>query len=122
MSYNKQAEPEEWRPVRTHAVLRPIRRGPGKAKRFIGQQEDEKLRRVVRKHPIFYAGAAVPLLLALLFLCLVIWAETAHALPESSYAALDLISVLALILTALYGIYRIFEIWWVTVYIITDKR
>src|SRR5438132_1659505 len=38
----------EWKPEPVHAVIRRFRRGPDKKKRFIGQQNEEIIRRLVR--------------------------------------------------------------------------
>ena len=122
MSNNKQTKTDEWRPVRTHAVLRRFKRGPGKTKSFFGQQKDETLRRVVHEHPIFYLRAGLPFLLSLIFLSLVVWIETTNTLPGSVFPVLYLISGLFIVGSLVYGIWRIFELWWVNVYIITDKR
>ncbi|MFL5592062.1 MAG: PH domain-containing protein [Ktedonobacteraceae bacterium] len=122
MSNIKQAQTDEWRPVRTHAVLRRFRRGPGKTKRFAGQQEGEKLRRIVRPHPVFFVRSVVPLLLALVFLGLVSWIESTNALPGSVFPVLYLISGLFIIASAAFGVYRIFDLWWVNVDIVTNKR
>jgi len=122
MSSTKQAQTDEWKPVRTHAVLRRFRRGPDKTKRFPGQQPDETIRRVVREHPIFYARSGVPFLLAMIFLGLVVWLETRLALPASATPLLDAIAVIAIVGSAIYGIYRIYELWWVNVDIVTNKR
>lgn len=122
MSNNKQTKTNEWLPVRTHAVLRRFKRGPGKTKSFFGQQKDETLRRVVHEHPIFYLRAGLPFLLSLIFLSLVVWIETTNTLPGSVFPVLYLISGLFIVGSLVYGIWRIFELWWVNVYIITNKR
>ncbi len=122
MRVNKHVQSDDWRPVRTHVTLRRFRRGPGKTIRFVGQQEDEKLRRIVREHPIFYVRSVVPFLLTLVFTGLVAWLASGNALAASLYPVLDLICSLALIATGLYGIYRIFALWWANVYIVTNKR
>ena len=122
MSNNKQTKTNEWLPVRTHAVLRRFKRGPGKTKSFFGQQKDETLRRVVHEHPIFYLRAGLPFLLSLIFLSLVVWIETTNTLPGSVFPVLYLISGLFIVGSLVYGIWRIFALWWVNVYIITNKR
>ena len=123
MSSTKQAQTNEWRPVRTHAVLRRFRRGSDKTKRFLGQQEDEKIQgKIIREHPIFYARSAVPFLLSLIFFGLVIWLQTRGVVPQAFFPVLYLISIIAIIGSALYGAYRILELWWVNIDIVTDKR
>ncbi len=118
----KQAPTDEWRPVRSHTILRRFKRGPDKVKRFVGQQDDEKIRRVVREHPLFYARSGLPLLLALALFGFFLWLETKSIIPASSLPFLDVIASLAIIGTGLYCAYRIFELWWVNVDIVTDKR
>ncbi len=122
MSGTKQAQTNEWKPVRVHAMFRRFRRGPDKKKQFVGQQEGETIRRIVREHPIFYAQSALPLLLSLIFLGLVVWLETRNVLPGSLFAILYPISVIAIIATGLFCAYRIFELWWVNIDIVTNKR
>ncbi|HLX56190.1 MAG TPA: PH domain-containing protein [Ktedonobacteraceae bacterium] len=118
----QQAQTDEWRPERVHAMFRRFKRGPDKKKRFIGQQPDEVIRRVVREHPIFYLGSAVPLLLGFVVLGLAVWLEGGHALTGSIYSALDVIIGVYIIGAAAYCAYSIYKLWWVNVYIITNKR
>jgi Bacterial PH domain/PASTA domain len=122
MSSTKQAQTDEWRPERVHNVLRRFRRGPDKTRRFMGQQQGETIRRVVRAHPIFYVWALVPMLLSLVFLGLVVWLETRNVVPSAFFPILYLIGGIALIGSVLYGAYRIFEQWWVNIDIVTNKR
>ncbi len=122
MSGTKQAQTNEWKPVRVHAMFRRFRRGPDKTKRFVGQQEGETIRRIVREHPIFYVQSALPLLGALIFLGVVVWLETRSILPGAMFAVLYPISIFAIIATALFCAYRIFELWWVNIDIVTNKR
>lgn len=122
MSSTKQAQTNEWKPVRVHAMFRRFRRGPDKTKRFVGQQEGETIRRIVREHPIFYVQSALPLLVSLVFLGLVVWLETRNLLPGAMFAILYPISFFAIIATALFCAYRIFELWWVNIDIVTNKR
>ena len=122
MSGTKQAQTNEWKPVRVHAMFRRFRRGPDKTKRFVGQQEGETIRRIVREHPIFYAQSALPLLASLIFLGVVVWLETRNVLPGSIFAILYPISFIAIIATGLFCAYRIFELWWVNIDIVTNKR
>lgn len=121
MSNRRQTQTDEWRPVRTHTVLRRFRRGPGRTIRFVGQQEDETIRHIVREHLIFYARSVLPLLLSLVFLGLVIWIKTTNVLPGSVFPSLYLISGLAIIGSAIYAAYQLL-LWWVNVNIVTNKR
>ena len=121
MSTN-QAQTGEWRPVRIHTMFRRFRRGPDKKKRFNGQQPDEQIRRVVREHPIFFVRTTVPLLLSLIFFGLVVWLQTRGVAPQAFFPVLYLIGIIAIIGSILYSLYRIFELWWVNIDIITNKR
>jgi PASTA domain-containing protein/PH (Pleckstrin Homology) domain-containing protein len=122
MSSTKQAQTNEWRPVRIHTMFRRFRRGPDKKKRFNGQQPDEVIRRIVREHPIFFVRTTVPLLLSLIFFGLVVWLQTRGVAPQAFFPVLYLIAIIAIVGTALYSLYRIFELWWVNIDIITNKR
>src|ERR1700719_1613443 len=87
----QQAPTDEWRPERVHAMFKRFKRGPDKKKRFIGQQPDEVIRRIVREHPIFYLRAALPLLLGFVVLGLVVWLDGTNALPGSVPVTLTVI-------------------------------
>ncbi len=122
MSGTKQAQSDQWKPVRVHAMFRRFRRGPDKKKRFVGQQEGEVIRRIVREHPIFSVESGLPLLIALAFLAVVVWLETRGAVPGPIFAVLYPIAFIAILGAGLYCAYRIFELWWVNIDVITNKR
>ena len=122
MSDKKQAQTNEWKPVRVHAMFRRFRRGPDRKKRFVGQQDGEVIRRIVREHPIFYLQSALPLLVSFVFLGVVVWLETRNVVPGSIFAILYPIAFFAIIGTGLFCAYRIFELWWVNIVVITNKR
>src|SRR5579863_1856031 len=122
MSDKKQAQTNEWKPVRVHAMFRRFRRGPDKKKRFVGQQEGEVIRRIVREHPIFYVESGLPLLASLVFLGVVVWLETRGVVPGPIFAVLYPIAFIAILGSILFCAYRIFELWWVNIDIITNKR
>ena len=122
MSDKKQAQTNEWRPMRVHTMFRRFKRGPDRKKRFVGQQEGEVIRRIVRQHPIFFVDSGLPFLGAMVFLAVVIWLQTRNVVPESIFAILYPIAFLVIIGTILYAGYRLFELWWVNVDIVTNKR
>jgi len=103
-------------------MFRRFRRGPDKKKRFNGQQPDEVIRRIVREHPIFFVRSTVPLLLSLIFFGLVVWLQTRGVAPQAFFPVLYLIAIIAIVGSTLYSLYRIFELWWVNIDIITNKR
>src|ERR1051326_2630832 len=122
MSDKKQVQTNEWKPVRVHAMFRRFRRGPDRKKRFVGQQEGEVIRRIVREHPIFYVESALPLLVSLAFLGGVVWLETRSVVPGSVFAILYPIAFFAILGSGLFCAYRVFELWWVNIDIVTNKR
>lgn len=122
MSDKKQAQTNEWKPERVHAMFRRFKRGPDKKKHFVGQQEGEVIRRIVREHPIFYVQSGLPLLASLVFLSVVVWLETRNVVPGAMFAILYPIAFFAIIGTGLFCAYRIFELWWVNIDIVTNKR
>jgi hypothetical protein len=122
MSGTQQAQVDEWKPMRVHAMFRRFRRGPDKKKRFVGQQEGETIRRIVREHPIFYVQSGLPLVGALIFLGLVVWLQATKLLPEAIFAIAYPFAFIAILVAGLFCAYRIFELWWVNIDIITNRR
>jgi hypothetical protein len=122
MSDKKQVQTNEWKPVRVHTMFRRFKRGPDGKKRFAGQQEGEVIRRIVREHPIFYVQSGLPLLVSLIFLGMVVWLETRNVVPGAIFAVLYPIAFFAILGSILFCAYRVFELWWVNVDIVTNKR
>jgi hypothetical protein len=113
---------DEWKPERVHNVIRRFKKGPDKKPHFIGQEPDEVVRRIVREHYIFYWRTAIPLFLAIIVFGLLVWANTAQPQLSSIWHALEIFSAISIVIAALYSAYRIFELWWVNVDVITNKR
>lgn len=115
---------DEWKPVRVHSVIRRFKRDPKnkKKKRFDGQAEDEVIRSIVREHPLFYVRSALPLLLSIIFFALVVWANTSAPQFSTVWHFLEVVCAILIVGSGLYSLYRIFELWWVNVDVITNKR
>ncbi len=114
------------RPKRVHAPLRRFYhvRGPGnkREERFVGQDEDEKIRRKVRKHKWFLFVAALPLISSILLL-LGLFALQAR-FPDFGpiWTVLEIIAGILILVTGVYFVYKDFILWWLNVDVVTDKR
>jgi uncharacterized membrane protein YdbT with pleckstrin-like domain len=111
-----------WKTKRTHRVIRRFKRGPDGNLRFGSQEKDEVVRRVVREHPIFFLRTAVPLFGALILFGLVIWGNTSSPQLGALWGPLEVLTALIVVGAGLYSAYRIFELWWVNVDVITSQR
>lgn len=107
---------------RVHRIIRRFKRGKDKKLHFDGQEPDEEVRRVVREHFIFALRSATPFFAAIILLFLVIWGNTAYPGSEALWRPLELFASLAIVGAGLYSAYRIFELWWVNVDVITNRR
>ncbi len=113
---------DEWKPERVHNVIRRFKKGPDKKLHFVGQQSDEVIRRIVREHFIFYWRSAIPLFLAIILFVLLVWANTALPQLSTVWHALEIVAAILIVFAAAYSAYRIFELWWVNIDVITNKR
>ncbi len=107
---------------RVHRIIRRFRRGKDKKLHFDGQEPDEEVRRVVREHFIFALRSAFPLLVAIIILSLLIWGNVASPSLGAILGPLELFAWLLVVGAGLYSAYRIFELWWVNVDVITNRR
>jgi hypothetical protein len=107
---------------RTHRVIRRFKRGPDKKLHFDGEQPGEEIRRIVREHPIFFLRSGVPFYLAVILAILVVWGNSVSPQLDFLWHFLEVLSAIAILATGLYFAYRVFELWWVNVDIVTNKR
>src|SRR5579864_2480894 len=107
---------------RVHRVIRRFKRGPDGKLRFDGQQPDEEIRRIVREHPIFSARAALPFVLSLILLAFIVWGNFATPQLTIAWHIVEILCGLLVLGAGVYGGYRIFELWWVNVDVVTNKR
>ncbi|HEX7736803.1 MAG TPA: PH domain-containing protein [Ktedonobacteraceae bacterium] len=115
--------PPEWVPRRReYGGLLQIRRDENKKLTFKGQDQDEEVKMVVRKHPLFLIRPALPALVVLLILAIVLGLFI--RLPAFGAVWLLLLGLLGLLFigTLSFFIWRDFINWWVNIDIITNKR
>jgi len=121
-----QAPDDPWRSGRPRFGIRQLRQGRDHQWHFSGQQPDEKVRTVVRKHPIFFVMSGWPLLLSLLALIAVVIAraDVSSTIPGiDSLWLILLVTVLVICLVTAYIFFAYtFMTWWLETHIVTDKR
>ena len=114
--------PDSWQPRRYHWSLRRISRGKDKQLHFPGQEPDETVRRVVRRHWLFLIRPALPFIAALVLIFLVLWGEIALPGAGTLWSLLGVAMGLLTIATAGWFLYRFFVLWELDIDIITNKR
>lgn len=118
----QQAQDDAWRPRRVHGGFRQLKRGRDKQLHFRGQQPDEVVRRVVRKHPWFLIRPALPFIGSLLLLIIVLGVDVGQTTLRPLFTFLLLIVGALVLITGAYFAYKDLILWWLNVDIITSKR
>jgi hypothetical protein len=118
----QQAQDDAWRPQRVHGGFRQLRRGRDKQWHFRGQEPDEVVRRVLRRHPWFLIKAALPFIGSLFLLIVLLALDIGQPGLRPIWLFLILIVSLLVLFTAGYFVYKDFIVWWLNVDIITNKR
>jgi len=121
---NKQKTKSGFR-IRQRASVMNImqfQRGPDHRWHFFGQQPDEIVRLIVRKHWWFLVQPALPLLGAIVLLCLFLVGTASIPSVGSLWYVLDIAAVGLIILTGIRFLYKDLVSWWFETHIITNKR
>ncbi|HLG76186.1 MAG TPA: PH domain-containing protein [Ktedonobacteraceae bacterium] len=117
------APQEEWVPRRReHGGLRQVRRTKDQKWVFKGQEKDEEVKLVVRKHPWFLLRPALPAagVLMLFFVVSALFIRLPAFAPV--WGLLDIVLGLCFLFALGYFLWRDFLNWWVNIDIITNKR
>ncbi len=120
---NQSQMPDDpWRSGRTRFGLQQFRRGGDRNWHFSGQQPDEIVRMVVRKHWWFLVTPALPFIGALVLLVLILSATVALSSFGTLWYFADALVFCLVIGTGVWFVWRDLIVWWVESYIITNKR
>ncbi len=113
---------DPWRSGRTRFGLEQFRLGRDRQWHFSGQQPDEEVVRVVRKHWWFLVVPALPFLGSLLLLILTLWGQVSFPAVGAVWYLVDVVVFCLIIGTGIWFAWRDLIAWWVETFIITNKR
>lgn len=117
------AQPDDpWRSGRARFNILRLRRGRDKKWHFVGQQEGEVVRLVVREHKAFLILPALPFIGSIVLLFITLGATTMLQSWAQSWLLVNIAEVILVIGTGIWFLYRDFIAWWYKSYIITNKR
>jgi hypothetical protein len=118
----QQPPDDPWRSGRARFGLQNFHRGRDKRWHFPGQQPDETVKAIIRKHWIFLLTPALPAVGAFFVLVILLWASTRFPKLGLPWGILELIDVLLMIVLLLWLGWRDLLEWYLETYIITNKR
>src|SRR5215468_8303904 len=115
---------DPWRSGRSRWGIQSFRRGRDRQWHFPGQQADEQVKMVVRKHPLFLLKAALPVLgsIALLLVATALMADTSLRALHALWVGLVIVAIILVLITFAWFAYKDLVVWWLETYIITNKR
>ncbi len=111
---------ERWRSGRNRFGALRFRRGRDQKLHFAGQQPDETVTLVVRKHKWFLFIPALPLIGSFALLFIVIGFSARLPGPISTFLEIALVAVI--LFAFVWFIWKDFILWYLETYIITNKR
>jgi hypothetical protein len=121
----KKATPEDrWRSGRPRFNLLRFWRGQDSEWYFSGQQPDEDVLLVVRKHWWFLVQPALPVIGCTVALIVLLWASLALSSIGLGpiWYLLELAAFLGILVTGGWFVYKDLVVWWYETFIITNKR
>ncbi len=121
----QQPQEDPWVPRRVHDSFRRVRRigrGRNMHYEFRGQQPDETVKMVLRRHKFFLIAPALPLVGAIIGLFVVIGLSGYFPQAGPFWTLLEYILAIAIIIASGYFLYNDLALWWLETTIITDKR
>src|SRR5579875_763026 len=113
---------DPWRSGRTRFGLQQFRLGRDRKWHFSGQQPDEEVIKVVRKHWWFLVIPALPFLGSLFLLLLTLWAQVTFPALGAFWYLVDVLVFCLIVGTGVWFAWRDLIAWWVETFIITNKR
>ncbi len=121
----QQLQDDPWTPKRVHGGFRHVRRvGTGKNRHyeFKGQQPDETVKTVVRKHVWFLITPAFPLIGSIVGLIIIGVLSANYPSAGPLWSLLEIVFAILIVITGVFFLYNDLALWWVETYIITNKR
>ncbi|HCI78735.1 MAG TPA: hypothetical protein DHW02_03505 [Ktedonobacter sp.] len=116
-------KPEDmWRSGRKRFSLQHIRRGRDRNWYFSGQQPDETVIRVVRRHWWFLVQPGLPFLASVVIFFLVLWGSVTLPAVGTLWNVFQFLMVLVIFGTFGWFAWKDLIVWWMETYIITNKR
>lgn len=113
---------QPWRFWHHQLALLQFWRGRDKRWYFFGQQADEQVRLLVRRHWWFLVQPGLPFAISAAVLFIILWIAAALPAWASLWYILELATFLVMLATGAWFAYRDLISWWYETYIITNKR